>query len=443
MKIAKQYLIACVFTLCMTLSAQTSDEIKQQAYGQALYERICDIIENTETSAQKTSDYLVQMIIADEAIYKILTVGKKEGYTSAELLEFAKRTAQKNEDQEAVQVLQEVEQEVSKNWFSKHPIMTLCIAAGVLYTYLRWDSLPILFSSVLESLGLKQQTENNQGQNNQGQQTEDEKRAAEQARRDQEVQRLAAELKQKEQEVAARLAAEKEAAEQEAQRLAAEKAQKEKEKNSGAPIGHAGDNTSETILEQWAHEREEVLGTFEPRIQSAEKDVEAKAHAVLTQEESNIANKIIETVVEKAEKTALGKIKEALHLKPGHHAQKEKRKSQGRPQKIVDGEAVAEWQAAHADEQEDESSEERSIPMIEALAESIGAEWDAEHEAQINPAVETEVATEEKSEITEQATFIREVTENVRVADVREVNEVEKAEEIKEDISISSQSSIS
>ena len=138
MKITKQYLsVACAFALsiCMPLSAQDEAITKQQAYGQALYERISVIVGDNDSSTPAAVNLLVQKIVSDDAIYDLLSLGQDEGYTVVELFEFAQKTAQENEDQEVVQILQAVQEEVSKSWFLANPIVLLAVAASGFMAY--------------------------------------------------------------------------------------------------------------------------------------------------------------------------------------------------------------------------------------------------------------------------------------------------------------------
>ena len=215
MKIAKQYLsmiFVFAISICVPLCAQEDAINKQQVYGQALYERTCSIIDENDSSAQKTAENLVQIIMADQEIYVLLNIGKNEGFTVAELLGFAKTIAQENEDQEVVQILQNVEQEAAKNWFSKHPVITtmsaLVIAAGGVFAYLQKDYLKQLFFDYLEKLGFGVKPT----------QTDAERLAAEQ-----EIARIAAE--QEATRLAAEQAAARLAAEQETQRIATKNAE--------------------------------------------------------------------------------------------------------------------------------------------------------------------------------------------------------------------------
>lgn len=234
MKIAKQYvrmIFVLAISLCVPLCAQEDAKInKQQGYGQALYERTCAILDESEGNAQKAAENLVHTIMADQEIDVLLNIGKNEGYTVDELITFAKAVAQENEDQEVVNLLQNVQQEAAKNWFSKNPVITtvgaLAIAAGSFIAYFKQEFVKQLFSDCLQKLGFDVQVVN-QPANEPVNQTEVERLAAEQARivAEQEAQRVAAE-----QQEALRIAAEEEAQrlanEQEA-RLAAEQAKPE------------------------------------------------------------------------------------------------------------------------------------------------------------------------------------------------------------------------
>ena len=77
----------------VTVTERAQDEAitKQQAYGQALYERTCVIVDGNDNSAQITADLLVQKIIADESIYELLTLGEQEGYTAVNFLGLHKK----------------------------------------------------------------------------------------------------------------------------------------------------------------------------------------------------------------------------------------------------------------------------------------------------------------------------------------------------------------
>lgn len=188
-------------SLCVPLYAQQEDSInKQQIYGQALYERTCAILDETDANAQKLAENLVHTIMADQEIYALFNIGKNEGFTVAELLTFAKTIAQENEDQEVVEILQNVQEDAAKNWFTKNLVITtvgaLVVAAGGIIAYLKQEAIIDLFSQLAEKLGFGVQPP---------QQTEAERQAAEQARiaAEQELARIEAELEEAKRELAA------------------------------------------------------------------------------------------------------------------------------------------------------------------------------------------------------------------------------------------------
>ncbi len=189
MKIAKQYLsmiFVFAISLCVPLCGQEDSINKQQVYGQALYERTCSIIDESDSNSG-AAENLVQTIMADQEIYVLLNIGKNEGFTVAELLGFAKTIAQENEDQEVVRILQGVEQEAAKNWFSKHSVITtmsaLVIAVSSIFAYIQKDYIKQLFFDYLEKLGFGVKPT----------QTEAERLAAAQLAAEQEAAQLAAE----------------------------------------------------------------------------------------------------------------------------------------------------------------------------------------------------------------------------------------------------------
>jgi len=205
MKVAKPYfsmIFMFIISFSMPLCAQEKAAHKEQVYAHALYERTCSIVDDNDSSTQQAADHLIKKIIADQEIYELLTMGKNEGFTVAELFEFAKKVAQENEDQEVTRVLVGVQEEMARSWFSVHPIMILAIATGGVIAYFKRDVITQLFFDCLEKL----------------------KSYVKPVSQTVQEQRLAAEQAQRELEEAARLAAE---AEQEAERTALEQAERE------------------------------------------------------------------------------------------------------------------------------------------------------------------------------------------------------------------------
>jgi hypothetical protein len=152
MKIAKKY-AGLVCAIVMMVCAQEDVFNKEQEFGQALYERACNIVNNSNNS--ETIANLVHTCIADQEINDLLSIGKHKGYTLVELLQFAKKAAQENGDEEVEHILSDMEEEVSKSWISKHPVLLLGMAATALVTYFKRDLIAHLFARCLQTLGIR------------------------------------------------------------------------------------------------------------------------------------------------------------------------------------------------------------------------------------------------------------------------------------------------
>lgn len=279
MKIAKQYVtILCVFLVSVCVARNESNDavINQCALARALYERIYDIVD--DNGMQTEVDQLAQKIAADEGIYVLLNLGKEEGYTIADLFEIVKRMAREEDQQEIVQVLDGAQQELSKSWFAKHPVMCVAIAAGGIIAYLKRDIVMHMLGSLLNKLGLR---------------TVERDLAEEAARL--EAERVAAELAAREQaarvaaeQEAQRLATERAAAEAERERLALEKAGKATGDSNTAVGDPASAEDKKPVEGQGASEKEvEGITSTETDVTDAHAEAAALALAKLTEHKAD------------------------------------------------------------------------------------------------------------------------------------------------------------